>query len=120
MSKVPISTHESFSLNRPALAQILSLVINRKMSGDKKKLTSDEIHELTSLGTRQVKAARPYAKSSGLIDDQDIPTRLGEVVFVHDPGLSLPATQWAIHYHLATTPPQTPNFWQHLVNISEA
>lgn len=115
MGKVSIPTHESFSLNRPALSQLLSLAIEHDRSGEAKRLTSDDIPEMTSLGTRQVKAARPYAKSSGLVNEQDRPTRFGEIVFFHDAGLSQAATQWAIHYHLTSASPHIPSFWRHLV-----
>ncbi len=115
MGKVSIPTHESFSLNRPALSQILSLAIERDHAGETRRLTSDDIHELTSLGTRQVKAARPYAKSSGLVNEQDKPTRFGGMAFFHDTGLSQVTTQWALHYHLTSTSSHTPSFWRHLV-----
>lgn len=42
-------------------------------------------------------------------------TPLGEHVFQHDPGLSSPATQWLMHYHLSAPHGPGPRFWHELV-----
>lgn len=102
-----ISFHETFSLSRPSLAQIVG---NAGRSGalDRQFLVN------TSLGTNYQKAMPRYAFRAGLLDERNNLSIFGRFVARLDPALERPATQWLLHYHLAA--PHGPTaFWHHLV-----
>jgi hypothetical protein len=102
-----ISFHETFSLSRPSLAQIIgnaerSGALNRQFLVD------------TSLGTNYQKAMPRYAFRAGLLDERNNLSIFGHFAVRLDPALEKPATQWLLHYHLAA--PHGPTaFWHHLV-----
>ena len=102
-----ISFHETFSLSRPSLAQIIgnagrSGALNRQFLVD------------TSLGTNYQKAMPRYAFRAGLLDKRNNLSVFGRFAARLDPALEKPATQWLLHYHLAA--PHGPTaFWHYLV-----
>lgn len=102
-----ISFHETFSLSRASLAQVLA---NARHKGvlDRSFLID------TPLGTNYQKAMPRYAFRAGLLDKRNHLTIFGRFVAERDPGLERVATQWLLHYHLAA--PLGPTaFWHHLV-----
>lgn len=101
--------HESFSLNRPAIALILSIAAD---GGDEAAFSS-ALRD--SLGANYVKAMPRYARSCGLVEfGSPKLTPLGHHVLTHDASLSLPATQWLMHYHLSAPYGPGPRFWHDL------
>lgn len=106
-NKFAISFHETFSLSRASIAQILG---NAKQTGmlDRKFLVS------TPLGTNYQKAMPRYAYRAGLLDKKNRLTLFGRFVAEHDPALEKAGTQWLLHYHLAA-PHGSTAFWNHLV-----
>lgn len=105
--KFVISFHESFSLSRTSIAQILRASFQTS-SLDRKVLVS------THLGTNYQKAMPRYAYRAGLLDEKNRLTLLGRFVAEYDPNLEKTGTQWLLHYHLAA--PHGPTaFWNHLV-----
>jgi len=105
--KFVISFHETFSLSRPSIAQILE---NTARTGtfDKNFLVN------TSLGNNYQKAMPRYAYRAGLLDEKNQLTPFGRFAAVHDPGLEKAGTQWLLHYHLSA-PHRPTAFWHHLV-----
>ncbi|WP_189070977.1 DUF4007 family protein [Deinococcus radiotolerans] len=101
--------HESFSLNRPAMSLILPILAN----GGDEATFSAALRD--SLGANYVKAMPRYARSCGLVEF-GLPklTPLGQHVLAHDPSLTLPATQWLMHYHLSAPSGPGPRFWHDL------
>ncbi|WP_448544105.1 DUF4007 family protein [Roseiflexus sp.] len=104
--KLAINFHETFSLSRDSIRQILEIAKNEKLS--------KELLARTSLGTNYQKAMPKYAFRAGLLDQRNKLTSFGRFVAQYDPAMSHPSTQWLIHYHLAK--PHSPTaFWSHLV-----
>ena len=103
--------HESFSINRPAVADVFQAA---RQGGDEKSFYS-ALRKLTDLGTNYVKAMPRYARACGLMEFGGTRlTPLGQHVMEHDPSLSLPATQWLMHYHLSAPHGPGPRFWHDL------
>lgn len=103
--------HESFSLNRPAIA----LTIQSIGCGESEETLFSLLRESTNLGNNYVKAMPRYATCCGLREaGKNQLTPLGEHVLAHDASLSLPATQWLMHYHLSAPHGPGPRFWHDL------
>lgn len=102
-----ISFHETFSLSRPSLAQIIG---NAERSGTLNRQFLVD----TSLGTNYQKAMPRYAFRAGLLDERNNLSIFGHFVVRLDPALEKPATQWLLHYHLAA-PHRPTAFWHYLV-----
>lgn len=101
-----INFHETFSLSRVSLSQVLAVARGTVFS---KKALAD-----TPLGTNYQKAMPRYAYRAGLFDTRGHLTPFGRFVVQSDPGLERIATQWVLHYHLAA--PHSPTaFWHHLI-----
>jgi hypothetical protein len=112
MKRVGTVFHESFSLNRPALVQVLEIA-----SGLVEKVDFESLRKGTRLGTNYVKAMPRYAVAAGLLDEK--PYRLsdlGRFVYEHDPNLNHPSTLWLMHYHLSAPKGPGPAFWHFLVS----
>ncbi len=105
--KFVISFHETFTLSRASLIQILNNA-NQTDKLDRKYLVN------TSLGTNYQKAMPRYAYRAGLLDEKNHLTTFGHFTAQHDPLLEKPATQWLLHYHLAA-PHHPTAFWHFLV-----
>lgn len=102
-----ISFHETFSLSRPSLTQIIG---NAGRSG----ALNRQFLVNTSLGTNYQKAMPRYAFRAGLLDKRNNLSVFGRFAARLDPALEKPATQWLLHYHLAA--PHGPTaFWHYLV-----
>ena len=103
--------HESFTLNRPAI----SIVLQSIRKGEGEEAFSSYLKESTNLGSNYVKAMPRYASCCGLREvGKNQLTPLGEFILVHDASLSLPATQWLMHYHLSAPQGPGPRFWHDL------
>lgn len=110
--RVGTSFHETFALNRPAIASVIDIV---SRVDDEQSLT-EQLREQTNLGTNYVKAMPRYARASGLMEFKGVAlTPLGQHVLNHDPTLTLPQTQWLMHYHLCAPHGPGPNFWHELI-----
>jgi hypothetical protein len=101
--------HETLTLNRPSLSNIIELAGSGK---------SFDLKTHTNLGNNYIKAMPPYAVGAGLLEDNKTNrlTPLGETVLAHDPDLNHPATLWLMHYHLSAPKGPGPAFWHHLVS----
>gem|GEM_PF-1514475 len=107
--KVAVSYHRGFGLVRSALAAVL-----RGLSDGK---TRRQVEESLTLGPDQFTAAISYCERCGLITNEK-PTVFGLAVLEHDATLSKVATQWAMHYFLASPSLNAPNYWASLVASS--
>lgn len=103
--------HESFALNRPAIAAVLQSIGR----GESEDALFSSLRKTTNLGNNYVKAMPRYASGCGLREaGKNQLTPLGEHVLTHDASLSLPATQWLMHYHLSAPHGPGPRFWHDL------
>lgn len=107
--KLGTSFHRTFALSRDSLSQVLRVAVRHD------GLTSDLLRQETSLGTVQVEAVPRYAYATGLLSSANQPLSFGRLVMERDPAMSLPATQWLLHYHLSAPHRGGPVFWKHLV-----
>lgn len=110
--------HRTFSLVRPAIAQVLEISSNATLQGIKLKGNAfDSLREGTDLGTVYVAAMPRYAFGCGLLDKSSYRlTRLGRLVYDHDPNLNHPSTLWLMHYHLSAPAGPGPAFWHFLIS----
>src|SRR5687768_3214211 len=95
--RLGVSFHETFSLSRPALEQILEALSNILVTA---KSRDAYLRETTTLGTRQVKAYPRYAFGAGLVDARNQLTPFGQQSLKSDPLLEQISTQWLMHYYL--------------------
>jgi Protein of unknown function (DUF4007) len=92
--------HGSFGLNRQRMAEILRVTL--KDPG----LRDQEIAEPFGYNAPFTARYRSWLHKTGLIE-MKYPirlTKMGKVVYEHDPGLESLTTQWFIHKELATDP----------------
>ena len=106
IDKFAISFHETFTLSRSSLAQIIENCLN---NGRLKR------NDLVKMGTNYQKAMPRYARRTGLLGPKDDLTPLGHFIGQYDPTLSRTGTQWLLHYHLAA-PQGFSAFWHHFVH----
>jgi len=104
--KVAISYHRGFGLVRAAI----TLVLKAYTEGKGRKQMEQDL----TLGPDQLTAAISYSERGGLSAQNKI-TAFGDAVLEHDASLAKPATQWAIHYFLASPSIAAPNYWASLV-----
>ena len=111
-SNLGLTFHRAFSLNRPAIKQVLDLA-NRESddSGERSKLTPKEISENTSLGTVYVQSMPLWAIGSGLLNHRKLPTLFGKYAHLNDSLLEHIGTQWLMHYFLCNPHGAGPKFW---------
>lgn len=115
MKRIATVFHESFSLNRPAVAQILEIVSNAVEVG--LKIDLGVLREDSQLGANYVRAMPRYAVGTGLLDEKPYrPTELGKFIYQHDPNLNHPSTLWLMHYHLSAPAGPGPAFWHFLIS----
>lgn len=110
--------HRTFSLVRPAIAQVLEIASYATLQGVKLKRNAfDSLRKGTDLGTVYVAAMPRYAFGCGLLNGSTYHlTPLGRFVYDHDPNLSHPSTLWLMHYHLSAPTGPGPAFWHFLVS----
>jgi hypothetical protein len=109
--------HETFSLSRPALTQIMKVAGTSELR--EKPTTSESRRTLlrqgTTLGTNYVKAMPRYGWGAGLLCSGLQLTAFGAIAHLRDPLLESASTQWLMHYHLSAPYGPGPAFWHHLV-----
>lgn len=115
--KIPTNFHESFSLSRPAIMQIIKAIksFQNKSNINSKKVRDLCFEEQTSLGKNYIKSMPSYAKGCGLINFDYQLTLFGEYVLLNDVHLELLGTQWLLHYFMCTPLGPGPSFWQEIV-----
>jgi len=108
-SRIGMTFHETFSLNRPALTSVIDVVC--RQGG---RLDLQSIRKHTTLGTRYVLAMPRYGIGCGIFAESRL-TCFGETVAAMDLALATLTTQWLMHYHLSAPHGPGPWFWHHLV-----
>lgn len=108
--------HESFSLSKPFLVQVLLVSTEKKdVNFSSHEQRFETLRENTNLGTNYVKAMPRYATGVGLLDNNYEITLLGKFALKHDHLLEQVGTQWLMHYHLSAPQGPGPAFWHELV-----
>ena len=108
-SRIGMTFHETFSLNRPALTSVIDVAY--RQGG---RLDLESIRKHTTLGTRYVLAMPRYGIACGVFADSRL-TCFGEAVAAMDLDLITLTTQWLMHYHLSAPHGPGPWFWHYLV-----
>jgi hypothetical protein len=117
LERIPSLFHESFSLSRSSLTQILKAVFLAPNDLDfKSKAKREEFfNQNTTIGTNYVKSMPNYSKGTGLIDFNYRLIPFGKKVFTNDLLFEQNITQWLMHYHLSAPLGPGPAFWHELV-----
>jgi hypothetical protein len=115
--RIPSLFHESFSLSRSSLTQILKAVFSVPNDFDfKSKAKREEFFtQNTTIGANYVKSMPNYCKGAGLIDFNYRLVPYGKKVFINDLLLEQNISQWLMHYHLSAPLGPGPAFWHELV-----
>lgn len=93
----------------------MAVVLQSIARGESEEALSSSLRETTNLGNNYVKAMPRYATCCGFREaGRNQLTPLGQHVLTHDASLSLPATQWLMHYHLSAPHGPGPRFWHDL------
>ena len=119
MSNVRLSTqfHETFSLTRQAIYQIVKTIdANSNVSKLKKTELQKLFVEQTNLGPNYIKSMPQYAKGSGILNFDNTLSGLGKFTALYDPLYEQSGTQWLMHYHLSAPHGPGPTFWNNLVS----
>lgn len=111
-NRIGLTFHETFSLSRPAVGQVLSVMPQAPQKGALEKY----LRENTALGTRYIKSMPRYATGAGLLDFDRRLTRFGQYALRHDRLLEQQGTQWLMHYYLSAPQGPGPAFWHELVS----
>lgn len=116
LNRLGLTFHRTFSLNRPAIKQVLELVKNdQNRNGGGIKLSRQDIRDKSQLGTIYVEAMPRWAWGSGLLDENKRLTVFGQYVCSNDISLEQLTTLWLMHYHLSAPHGPGPAFWHELV-----
>ncbi|MDD2942827.1 MAG: DUF4007 family protein [bacterium] len=108
--------HESFSLSRQSITQIIKTVNQYSKFSNLSQSEREKIFQgQTSLGTRYIKAMPRYAIGTGMIDTRYMLRPLGKFAFNSDQLLDHIGTIWLMHYHLSAPHGPGPTFWNDLV-----
>jgi hypothetical protein len=108
--------HESFSLSRSSLQQVLSVSENEGESLQKRRVNLEGmLRQETNLGTRYIKSMPRYAVGTGLVNDDYNLTLFGKFVQKKDKLLEHLGTQWLMHYNLSAPAGPGPQFWHELI-----
>jgi len=115
--RIPALFHESFSLSRPSLTQVLRAVNSAPVNVDFKSKTKREAYfdEHMTLGANYAISMPNYCRGSGLLDFEYRLSLIGKRILITDPLLDQTSTQWLIHYHLSAPLGPGPAFWHELV-----
>lgn len=118
-NRIPTLFHESFSLSRPSMYQILKAIKELKIDNVFLKRKSDRekyFFNSTSLGNNYIRSMPNYCKGAGLIDFDYLLTEFGKLVISYDDHLNHIGTQWLMHYHLSAPHGPGPAFWNDAVS----
>ncbi len=110
--RLGITFHRTFSLNRPAIGQILRIQNDRKATGG---ISRKELNEKSNLGSIYLESMPRWAWGSGLLNYDKSLSKFGSYSYQFDPLLEQTSTQWLIHYHLSAPLGPGPSFWHELV-----
>jgi hypothetical protein len=99
---------------RPAVADVLRLAVEAEKNG-KRRLEIAAIRQGSNLGSVQVEAMPRYARGTGLLNSDYLPTLFGRYVIGGDSLLEHTGTQWLMHYHLSAEHGFGPVFWHEIV-----
>lgn len=115
--RIPALFHESFTLSRPSLTQVLRAVNSAPVNVNFKSKTKREEYfdEHMTLGANYAISMPNYCKGSGLLDFEYRLSLIGKKILTTDPLLDQISTQWLIHYHLSAPLGPGPAFWHELV-----
>lgn len=118
MDRLPTLFHESFSLSRPALLQILKAVQKISVGTTLKSKSKRELffEANTDLGKNYIKSMPAYCKGSGLLDFEYGYTPFGKNCVIFDTHLEQLGTQWLMHYYLSATHGPGPAFWNEIIS----
>ncbi len=112
-SRLGVTFHRTFALNRPAIQQVISIVSEKRNSS---KVSQKEFLENSNMGSIYIEAMPRWARGCGLLDGANKITAFGTYSFKFDPLLEQPSTQWLMHYHLSAPHGPGPIFWYNLIN----
>ena len=115
--RIPALFHESFSLSRPSLTQVLKAVNSAPIDIEFKSKAKREsfFSEQMTLGANYVKSMPNYCRGAGLLNFDYRLLPFGEKALFTDPLLEQASTQWLMHYHLSAPLGPGPAFWNELV-----
>jgi hypothetical protein len=116
-NRLGLTFHRSFSLNRPAMRQVLDIAIDGAKGG-KSKLSRKDIRENSQLGTIYVEAMPRWAWGAGLLDQDKSLALFGKYASLYDPLLEQAGTLWLMHYHLSAPHGPGPAFWNEIISTT--
>ncbi|MCE5327912.1 MAG: DUF4007 family protein [Planctomycetaceae bacterium] len=112
MDKLGPSFHRTFTLSRPAVADIIRLVREHQdESVPGRVLNFNLITAETTLGPVYISSMRRYAVATGVVDEQERLKPFGRILCDKDPGLQSTASCWVMHYYLCCPHGIGPAFW---------
>ena len=109
--------HETFSLLRPAISQVLNALVKYQNESTISSLFN-LLRKETNLGKNYIKSMSRYCFGTGLINQHNKFTAFGTFVQKTDPLLDHIGTQWLMHYHLSAPHGPGPIFWHEIVTHS--
>lgn len=108
-TRIGLSFHETFPLNRSAMLQLIEVA-----GQNDGRISRSSLRKHTSLGTNYIKAMPRYGVGCGIFSGSEL-TPFGQVLLQHDPTLASDTTQWLMHYHMSAPHGPGPCYWHHLV-----
>jgi hypothetical protein len=117
MKRIPALFHESFSLSRSSIIQILKAIQNvpSDIPLNSKSEREDYFQSSTNLGKNYIKSMPYYCKGTGLISFDYQITIFGQMVLSKEIHLDQLGTQWLMHYHLSAPQGPGPSFWHEAI-----
>jgi hypothetical protein len=110
--RLGITFHRTFSLNRPAIGQILRIQNDRKATGG---ISRKELNEKSNLGSIYLESMPRWAWGSGLLNYDKSSSKFGSYSYQFDPLTEQLGTQWLMHYFLSAPQGPGPSFWHEAV-----
>ena len=110
--RLGITFHRTFSLNRPAIRQILKILSDRNL---KNGISRKELEENSDLGSIYLESMPRWAWGSGIMSYDKSLSIFGTYSNQFDPMLEQLGTQWLMHYHLSAPQGPGPSFWHEAI-----
>jgi hypothetical protein len=110
--RLGITFHRTFSLNRPAIGQILRIQNDRKATGG---ISRKELNEKSTLGSVYLESMPRWAWGSGLLNYDKSFSKFGTYSYQFDPLTEQLGTQWLMHYYLSAPQGPGPSFWHEAI-----
>lgn len=116
--RIPTIFHETFSLSRPCIGQVLAAIRNvpPEVPLTSKSRRQEYLRTTTNLGPNYIRSVPNYCKGAGLIDFEYRLARFGKAAVSGDSRLEQAGTQWLMHYHLSAPRGPGPLFWHELTS----